>query len=82
MTEHTRAATVAVQPQDAWDRLAALAFGVGGSVGGCSEAVHAYECTCVLPPQTPASAPDTPYPADDEYPDYTDAEGAGTGIAD
>ena len=32
-------------PEDAWDRLAALAFGDTTSAGGCSE--HAHECTCM-----------------------------------
>ena len=30
---------------DAWDRLAALAFGDVASAGGCSE--HAHDCTCL-----------------------------------
>ena len=33
------------EPEDAWDRLAALAFGDTTSAGGCSE--HAHECTCL-----------------------------------
>ena len=33
------------EPEDAWDRLAALAFGDTTSAGGCSE--HAHECTCM-----------------------------------
>ena len=56
MNEQTRAtATTAVAaveqrpaaaaPQDAWDRLAALAFGDTASAGGCS--VHAHDCTCL-----------------------------------
>lgn len=54
MTDHTRAASAAAQAEDAWDRLAALAFGGGGSAGGCSEHAHAYECTCEDPPAAPA----------------------------
>ena len=55
MNEQTRAtamtAPAAVErpagaaPQDAWDRLAALAFGDTASAGGCS--VHAHDCTCL-----------------------------------
>ena len=32
-------------PEDAWDRLAALAFGDTASAGGCS--VHTHDCTCL-----------------------------------
>ena len=55
MNEQTRAtamtAPAAVErpadaaPEDAWDRLAALAFGDTASAGGCS--VHAHDCTCL-----------------------------------
>jgi hypothetical protein len=41
-----RGVTAAGQPEDAWDRLAALAFGGAASAGGCSEHAHDYECTC------------------------------------
>jgi len=34
------------QAEDAWDRLAALAFGGAASAGGCSEHAHDLECTC------------------------------------
>lgn len=78
MTEQTRAATSAAQPEDAWDRLAALAFGTGPSAGGCSEQTHVYDCGC----GEDLLAPDTPRRAGDEYPDYTDTEGAETGMAD
>jgi hypothetical protein len=37
-------AATSSEPQDAWDRLAALAFGDTASEGGCSE--HAHDCTC------------------------------------
>jgi hypothetical protein len=69
MTEQTRAAGPA-QSEDAWDRLAALAFGVGGSTGGCSEQAHAYDCTCGLP----AALLEESDPEHDQYPDYTDTE--------
>jgi hypothetical protein len=56
MNEQTRATATTVPapveqrpapaaPQDAWDRLAALAFGDAASAGGCS--VHAHDCTCL-----------------------------------
>jgi hypothetical protein len=51
MNEQTRATTLATgapaatTPEDAWDRLAALAFGDAASEGGCSE--HAFDCTCL-----------------------------------
>ena len=54
MNEQTRATTLAATPaeqtavapqEDAWDRLAALAFGDTASAGGCSE--HAHDCTCL-----------------------------------
>jgi hypothetical protein len=54
MNEQTRAATLAATPaehaaaapqEDAWDRLAALAFGDTASASGCSE--HAHDCTCL-----------------------------------
>jgi len=54
MNEQTRATAMtvsasdppaAVAPEDAWDRLAALAFGDTASAGGCS--VHAHDCTCL-----------------------------------
>ena len=35
----------AAATEDAWDRLAALAFGDTASAGGCSE--HAHDCTCL-----------------------------------
>ncbi|HWG25123.1 hypothetical protein [Actinospica sp.] len=44
-TSGKRGATEA-QPEDAWDRLAALAFGGAASAGGCSEHAHDYDCTC------------------------------------
>jgi hypothetical protein len=44
MDEQTRA-TAMIATQDAWDRLAALAFGDTASAGGCS--VHAHDCTCL-----------------------------------
>ncbi|HEX4791264.1 MAG TPA: hypothetical protein VH372_22575 [Actinospica sp.] len=51
MNEQTRTislaagAPAATAPEDAWDRLAALAFGDAASEGGCSE--HAFDCTCL-----------------------------------
>jgi hypothetical protein len=39
------APAVTTPPEDAWDRLAALAFGDAASEGGCSE--HAHDCTCL-----------------------------------
>jgi hypothetical protein len=63
MKEQTRAGTAAAQSEDAWDRLAALAFGGGASAGGCSEHANAYECGCELPAA-----------AADECPDDSDAE--------
>lgn len=65
MKEQTRAATSAAQSEDAWDRLAALAFGGGASAGGCSAHANAYDCGCEL------SAADTDA---DECPDDSDAE--------
>jgi len=44
MNEQTRA-TAMTAPEDAWDRLAALAFGDTASAGGCS--VHTHDCTCL-----------------------------------
>lgn len=44
MNEQTRA-TAMTAPEDAWDRLAALAFGDTASAGGCS--VHTRDCTCL-----------------------------------
>jgi hypothetical protein len=44
MNEQTRAAAMTA-PEDAWDRLAALAFGDTASAGGCS--VHTHDCTCL-----------------------------------
>ena len=38
------ATSTVAPPEDAWDRLAALAFG-SASVGGCSE--HAHACACL-----------------------------------
>jgi hypothetical protein len=35
----------AAATEDAWDRLAALAFGDTASAGGCSE--HAHDCACL-----------------------------------
>jgi hypothetical protein len=69
MKEQTRAATAAAQSEDAWDRLAALAFGGGASAGGCSEHANAYDCGCEL-----AAAGDESDPVEDEQPDYSDAE--------
>lgn len=43
------------QTEDAWDRLAALAFGGAPSAGGCSEHAHDLECTC-LADHEPAAA--------------------------
>jgi hypothetical protein len=72
MDEQTRtAATTATE--DAWDRLAALAFGDTVSAGGCS--VHAHDCTCLAqehvsvgqePLTDEAAAPGVPPPADPE----------------
>jgi hypothetical protein len=49
VNEQTRALAAATPmdsaSEDAWDRLAALAFGDAASAGGCSE--HAYDCTCL-----------------------------------
>ena len=70
MKEQTRAATAAAQSEDAWDRLAALAFGGGASAGGCSEHANAYDCGCELS----ADAGDESDPAEDERPDYSDTE--------
>jgi hypothetical protein len=42
-----RAVPTAAQPEDAWDRLAALAFGGSASAGGCSAHAHDYDCTCL-----------------------------------
>lgn len=70
MKEQTRAATAAAQSEDAWDRLAALAFGGGASAGGCSEHANAYDCGC----EFPAAAQDESDPLGDERPDYSDAE--------
>ena len=60
MNEQTRAtattapaAAQSPEPQDAWDRLAALAFGDTASASGCSE--HTHDCTCA-PEQPPAEA--------------------------
>ena len=44
MDEQTRTAAMTAT-EDAWDRLAALAFGDTVSAGGCS--VHAHDCTCL-----------------------------------
>jgi hypothetical protein len=44
MNEQTRA-TALTATEDAWDRLAALAFGDTVSAGGCS--VHTHDCTCL-----------------------------------
>ena len=63
MKEQTQAATAAAQSEDAWDRLAALAFGGGASAGGCSEHANAYDCGCELPGA-----------AEDEFPDYSDTD--------
>ena len=70
MKEQTRAATAAAQSEDAWDRLAALAFGGGASAGGCSEHANAYDCGC----EPATAAADEADPVEDERPDYSDAE--------
>jgi hypothetical protein len=66
MNEQTRAAAMTA-PEDAWDRLAALAFGDTVSAGGCS--VHAHDCTCLAEEHASAgvawsahdaAAPDSP----------------------
>jgi hypothetical protein len=66
MDEQTRA-TAMTATEDAWDRLAALAFGDTVSAGGCS--VHAHDCTCLArehvsvgrePSQDDAAAPQVP----------------------
>ena len=70
MKEQIGAARAAAQSEDAWDRLAALAFGGGASAGGCSEHAHDYDCTCGLP----AADGDGSEAVDDERSDYSDAE--------
>jgi hypothetical protein len=71
MDEHTRT-TAMTTTEDAWDRLAALAFGDTVSAGGCS--VHAHDCTCLAqehvsvgeePPGDEAAAPGVPPPPAD-----------------
>jgi hypothetical protein len=63
--------TVGAQTEDAWDRLAALAFGGAPSAGGCSEHAHDLECTCLADHE-----PDAQRPADpaDELPVHADPE--------
>jgi hypothetical protein len=77
MDEQTRA-TAMTATEDAWDRLAALAFGDTVSAGGCS--VHTHDCTCLarehvsvgeeLPTADEAAAPGVrPPPAQDPEPE-------------
>jgi len=72
MDEQTRTAAMTAT-EDAWDRLAALAFGDTVSAGGCS--VHAHDCTCLArehvsvgaePLTDEAAAPGVPPPPDPE----------------
>jgi hypothetical protein len=94
MNEQTRATTLAAgapaatAPEDAWDRLAALAFGDAASEGGCSE--HAFDCTCLaahgaaeaIAPAVAASADSSDSSADSgDSADFADSADSGGLVA-
>ena len=80
MNEQTRATAITAPPaptaarspapEDAWDRLAALAFGDTASAGGCS--VHAYDCACSGPEQPASDGDGAEWSEDDAYLEETD----------